>query len=91
MLGDAAVGSAKKVSRAREPHPVGGGGTDLRVGIDAALLARPRPDVLVVLTGGDTPWPMVAPMGCLVVAVMLRPTAVSFCPSWAARVECLIT
>lgn len=87
---DAAVGSAKKVSRARELHLVGGGGTDLRVGIDEALLARPRPEILIVLTDGDTPWPVVAPMGCSVVAVLLSRTVVSFCPAWAVRVDCLI-
>ncbi|MFC7648366.1 hypothetical protein ACFQX6_53925 [Streptosporangium lutulentum] len=34
---------------------VGGGGTDLRTGFATALRARPRPDVIVMLTDGQTP------------------------------------
>ncbi|MFE0465160.1 VWA-like domain-containing protein [Kitasatospora sp. NPDC058965] len=34
---------------------LGGGGTDLRTGFRTAL--RTRPDVIVVLTDGQTPWP----------------------------------
>lgn len=48
---------AQRVRRAEEVRLVGGGGTDLREGIAAALKLRPRPDLLVVLTDGQTPWP----------------------------------
>ncbi|WP_150254632.1 VWA-like domain-containing protein [Nocardiopsis deserti] len=45
------------VRRAREIRLLGGGGTDLREGIAAAVATRPRPDLLLVLTDGHTPWP----------------------------------
>ncbi len=49
----------------------GGGGTDLRVGIDAAASCRPRPTVVVVLTDGETPWPDAAPPRTALVAVVI--------------------
>lgn len=52
---DAAVASAKKVFRAEQIELGGGGGTDMRVGIDYAL--RKKPHAIIVLTDGETPWP----------------------------------
>ena len=49
----------------------GGGGTDMRVGIAAAHDLRPRPQVVVVLTDGLTPWPESAPAGTTLVAVVI--------------------
>ncbi len=43
--------------RAEDIPLIGGGGTDLRAGFAKALRANPRPDVVVVLTDGQTPWP----------------------------------
>ncbi len=48
-----------------------GGRTDLRVGIDAAATLTPRPDVIVVLTDGYTPWPTSAPPSTSVIAVVI--------------------
>ncbi|HEY5855069.1 MAG TPA: hypothetical protein VIW24_13695, partial [Aldersonia sp.] len=49
----------------------GGGGTDLRTGFAKALRARPRPDVLVVLTDGQSPWPTRRP-GCRTVVGLFQ-------------------
>lgn len=64
---DAAVQTAQNVCRAEDLTLVGGGGTDLRKGIRAAMTRSPRPDVTVVLTDGFTPWPPEEPR-CRVVA-----------------------
>ncbi len=66
---------------ARVVHPLcrgegivllGGGGTDLRTGFAKALGARPRPDVLVALTDGQTPWPDARPPCRTVVGLFPR-------------------
>lgn len=41
----------------RELQLTGGGGTDMRVGLRVASELSPRPDVIVTLTDGFTPWP----------------------------------
>jgi predicted metal-dependent peptidase len=54
---DAAAPIAHPLCRAEGIPLTGGGGTDLRTGFAKALRAQPRPDVVVVLTDGQTPWP----------------------------------
>lgn len=88
---DAAVHQVQRVRRAKDAKLAGGGGTDMRVGIRAASAQRPRPDLIVVFTDGDTPWPESPPPGSAVIAALLGrdrshlpPT-----PPWATRVECL--
>jgi predicted metal-dependent peptidase len=67
---DAAAGVAQRVARAEELSLTGGGGTDMREGISAALDLTPRPDVVVVLTDGFTPWPE-DPVSARVIAGLL--------------------
>jgi len=53
---DSAVHTAKRVFNMKQVKPLGGGGTDMRIGIDAALKSKPRPDCIICLTDGYTPW-----------------------------------
>jgi predicted metal-dependent peptidase len=54
---DSAVHTVQTVCSAEELTLVGGGGTNMTRGITRAATASPRPDVVVVLTDGHTPWP----------------------------------
>lgn len=54
---DAAARVVHPLCRTEGIPLMGGGGTDLRSGFAKALSAQPRPDVVVVLTDGQTPWP----------------------------------
>ncbi|MFJ8751547.1 VWA-like domain-containing protein [Streptomyces sp. NPDC102441] len=55
---DAAAGRVRPLCGGTEGvELLGGGGTDLRTGFARALESRPRPDVVVMLTDGQTPWP----------------------------------
>lgn len=70
---DAAARIVHPLCRAEGIPLVGGGGTDLRTGFDTALRARPRPDVIVALTDGQTPWPDRQPPCRTVVGLFPRP------------------
>ena len=83
---DAQVGPAQRVRSAAQVRLAGGGGTDLRVGIDAAAALRPRPQLLVVLTDGRTPWPAAPPSGVRVVVALLERSDV-VPPAWATVVR----
>ncbi|GAA3776323.1 VWA-like domain-containing protein [Streptomyces coacervatus] len=69
---DAAARIAHPLCRAEGIPLVGGGGTDLRTGFAKALRTRPRPDVVVVLTDGQTPWPDTRPACRTVVGLFPR-------------------
>ncbi|MEV5767316.1 VWA-like domain-containing protein [Micromonospora sp. NPDC052213] len=69
---DAAAQVVHSLCRAEDIPLLGGGGTDLRTGFARALRARPRPDVIVVLTDGQTPWPATRPSCRTVVGLFPR-------------------
>ncbi|MEO3874820.1 VWA-like domain-containing protein [Nonomuraea sp. B12E4] len=69
---DAAAQVVQPLCRAEGLSLVGGGGTDLRTGFAQALRATPRPDVIVILTDGQTPWPGTRPACRTVVGLFSR-------------------
>ncbi|MFI5758618.1 cryptochrome/photolyase family protein [Streptomyces sp. NPDC051569] len=74
---DAAARVAVPLCRAEKIELVGGGGTDLRSGFARALRSRPRPDVIIALTDGQTPWPAAPPPCRAVVGLFPRPSRVA--------------
>jgi predicted metal-dependent peptidase len=80
---DAAVHSNQRVARADQVMLRGGGGTDMGVGLGAVGCLRPRPQVVVVVTDGETPWPERAPRGFSVIVALTRRAAT---PAWAKSV-----
>ncbi|MGW6705354.1 vWA domain-containing protein [Streptomyces sp. NPDC054956] len=69
---DAAAHAAHPLARAEGIPLLGGGGTDLRTGFAKALRSGPCPDVIVVLTDGQTPWPANRPPCRTVVGLFPR-------------------
>ena len=76
---DAAAQVAHPMCRTEGIELIGGGGTDLREGFATALRATRRPDVIVALTDGQTPWPSTQPPCRTVVGLFRRQR-----PSWGA-------
>lgn len=66
---------------------VGGGGTDMGVGLAACERLRPRPDVVAVLSDGMTPWPDDPPSFRVVVCLLGEHADPGTCPKWAKVVE----
>lgn len=87
---DADAGPKQSVRSLRDIKFTGGGGTDMRVGIDVAMGQQPSPNVLIVLTDGGTPWPS-APLGAntrmIVCLVGHHATEVNSTPEWALTVK----
>lgn len=81
---DAEVTSARRVYTEKQIKVKGGGGTDMTVGITEAMKMKPRPDVVVVITDGYTPWPESRPSATVVVALTNEHTEA---PPWAKTVR----
>ncbi len=83
---DSAVQACRRVFHREQVELRGGGGTDMGVGIEAAAKLRPRPQVIVVLTDGQTPWPSEPPRGVRAVVALFGRRAWEL-PSWARVVQ----
>ena len=80
---DAVVHNVQRISSVKQIKVLGGGGTDMGVGIAEAAKLRPRPDVIIVVTDGYTPWPDRAAYGIKTVVATLGEKG----PRWATTVN----
>jgi predicted metal-dependent peptidase len=87
---DAAVHEITRVRDASTARLAGGGGTDMTVGIDAALATTPRPELVIVLTDGITPWPATPTPVPLIAAILWRGRGAPPTPAWLQRIVCAI-
>jgi len=61
----------------------GGGGTDMARAISVALAARPLPDLVVVITDGETAWPAARPRRDVIIALLGSAPGRPDPPPWA--------
>jgi predicted metal-dependent peptidase len=71
----------------RQMSLLGGGGTNMAVAIETALQSLARPDLVVVITDGFTPWPARKPSRPVIVALLASTLKAPATPSWARTVE----
>jgi len=83
---DHEVEAAQRVITARTVRLIGGGGTDMGAGLAAAARLRPRPDITIVITDGETGWPDAPPRCGRVIVCLVQPTGHAT-PAWARVVE----
>jgi predicted metal-dependent peptidase len=85
---DAAVQAVTRVRRSQDVVLIGGGDTDMGAGLAAAVDHRPRPQIVVVLTDGWSPWPDEAPPRVTTIVGLLpdigEPPAP---PAWARTIR----
>ena len=66
----------------------GRGGTDMRVGIAHALTLMPTPDIIIVITDGETPWPSVEPDVPVIACIVSESKAsLGLVPAWMKAVH----
>jgi predicted metal-dependent peptidase len=82
---DADVHVVSRVMATEQVSLTGGGGTDMRIGIAAAVAAPDRPQIVIVLTDGHTPWPD-EPPACRLIAGLIGASS-SAPPGWVESVR----
>jgi predicted metal-dependent peptidase len=80
---DAAVHTTQKVFKAADVKLGGGGGTDMTIGIQAAIDLKPQPHVVILVTDGETPYPAAPTKVPLIVALTQAKPGYATPPSWA--------
>jgi len=84
---DSVVQSCKRAFGHVDHKLEGGGGTDMGEGIRVAMLQKPRPDIIVVLTDGFTPWPPTPPNAKVIVVICPHGADVGTVPPWAKTIK----
>ena len=84
VAGDTIPQSTQKVLQSRKIDLQGGGGTDMGALIAHACALKPRPQIIVTVTDGYTPWPEYAPVGIQTVVVLVGDGT---SPTWATTVR----
>lgn len=82
---DAEVHAVSRVTSLEQVALAGGGGTDMRAGIERALALPEQPGVVIVLTDGRTPWPDERPSARLI--AVLTDMAAPSPPAWVETVR----
>ncbi|MGI9951409.1 VWA-like domain-containing protein [Moorellaceae bacterium AZ2] len=84
---DTMVHACRRVFRPEQVKLAGGGGTDMGVGLYAAYHLRPKPQIVIVLTDGYTPWPACPPRGMKVIVALLGDGSALNAPEWAKTIR----
>ncbi|MCB8818578.1 VWA-like domain-containing protein [Desulfosporosinus sp. SRJS8] len=77
---DQTVEFCRRVFRPDQIQLAGGGGTDMRIGLETASRLTPFPQLGIVITDGHTSWPDRPPRGMKVIAVLFGDVTA---PVWA--------
>lgn len=81
---DQTVQFCRQVFRPEQIQLAGGGGTDMRAGLEAAAKLKPLPQLGIVITDGHTPWPERPPRGMKVIVVL---SGDGTAPDWANVIQ----
>lgn len=79
---DAHCGEIQEVRRIEDIRLTGGGGTDMRVGINLCLEQNPKPNIIIVFTDGYTPWPEEEPEDVKIIACIGGRCSRDSTPDW---------
>ncbi len=83
---DAACYPAQQCFKAEQVSLLGGGGTDLSLGIVKASEDKPRPQLVIVLTDGYTNWPSAPTNGVPCLAIIVSDGSES-APEWVRQIK----
>ena len=83
---DTQIANQTRAASTRHINLKGGGGTDMRTGIEAA--AETAPAAIIVITDGWTPWPPTPPHGRpLTIAALTDNTRARHVPDWIRAID----